>query len=38
MKIFTTPRMDRCIGCQSCALACARLVHKRLAGIAEVEN
>jgi len=30
MKIFTTPRMDRCIGCQSCSLACARLVHKRL--------
>ncbi len=22
--------MERCIGCQSCSLACARLVHKRL--------
>jgi len=30
MKIFTTPRMERCIGCHSCSLACARLVHKRL--------
>lgn len=30
MKILTTPRMDRCIGCHSCSLACARLVHKRL--------
>ena len=29
-KIFTTPRMDRCIGCHSCSLACARLVNKRL--------
>ena len=30
MKILTTPRMDRCIGCHSCSLACARLIHQRL--------
>lgn len=30
MKILTAPRMERCIGCHSCSLACARLVHKRL--------
>jgi len=30
MKQLTTPRMDQCIGCQSCSLACARLVHKKL--------
>uniref|UniRef100_A0A7V4LDR3 (Fe-S)-binding protein n=1 Tax=Desulfobacca acetoxidans TaxID=60893 RepID=A0A7V4LDR3_9BACT len=30
MKILTTPRMERCIGCHSCSLACARLVHHRL--------
>lgn len=30
MKLLTTPRMDRCIGCHSCSLACARLVHKQL--------
>lgn len=30
MKILTTPRMDRCIGCNSCSLACARLVHGKL--------
>jgi Fe-S-cluster-containing hydrogenase component 2 len=30
MKVLTTPRMERCIGCHSCSLACARLVHKRL--------
>ena len=30
MKILTTPRMERCIGCNSCSLACARLVHHRL--------
>ena len=28
MKILTAPRMERCIGCHSCSLACARLVHK----------
>lgn len=30
MKILTTPRMERCIGCHICSLACARLVHKRI--------
>ncbi len=30
MKILTTPAMNRCIGCHSCSLACARLVHRRL--------
>lgn len=30
MKILTAPHMERCIGCHSCALACARLVHKCL--------
>ena len=30
MKILTTPRMDQCIGCHSCSLACARLIHHRL--------
>ncbi len=30
MKKLVTPRMERCIGCHSCSLACARLVHKRL--------
>lgn len=30
MKILATPRMERCIGCNSCSLACARLVHGRL--------
>ena len=30
MKILTTPRMDQCIGCHSCSLACARLIHKKL--------
>lgn len=30
MKQLTTPRLDQCIGCQSCALACARLVHKKI--------
>jgi Fe-S-cluster-containing dehydrogenase component len=29
-KILTAPRMARCIGCHACALACARLVHRRL--------
>jgi Fe-S-cluster-containing dehydrogenase component len=24
------PRMERCIGCYACSLACARLVNKRL--------
>ena len=30
MKILTTPHMERCIGCYSCSLACARLVHHSL--------
>jgi Fe-S-cluster-containing hydrogenase component 2 len=30
VEILTAPRMERCIGCHSCSLACARLVHKRL--------
>ncbi len=30
MKILRALRMERCIGCHSCSLACARLVHKRL--------
>lgn len=30
MKQLITPRMDQCIGCQSCSLACARLVYKKL--------
>jgi Fe-S-cluster-containing hydrogenase component 2 len=24
MKILSTPRMERCIGCHSCSLACGR--------------
>ena len=28
MKTLKTPHMERCIGCHSCSLACARLVHK----------
>jgi Fe-S-cluster-containing hydrogenase component 2 len=30
MKILRASRMERCIGCYSCSLACARLVHKSL--------
>ncbi|MFW5489005.1 MAG: 4Fe-4S binding protein [Desulfovibrio sp.] len=30
MKVLRASRMDRCIGCHSCSLACARLVHKKL--------
>ena len=30
MKQLDAPRMERCIGCHSCSLACARLVHRRL--------
>lgn len=30
VKILTTPHLERCIGCYSCSLACARLVHRRL--------
>ncbi|MBG0776666.1 MAG: 4Fe-4S binding protein [Desulfovibrionaceae bacterium] len=38
MKILRASRMEQCIGCYSCSLACARLVHGQLswsnAGIA----
>ena len=30
MKRLAASKMERCIGCYSCSLACARLVHKRL--------
>lgn len=30
MKILVAPRMDQCIGCHSCSLACARLIHKNM--------
>lgn len=30
MKIHRAARMERCIGCHSCSLACARLVYKAL--------
>lgn len=30
MKQLTTPRMDQCIGCHSCSLACSRLIHQRI--------
>lgn len=33
MKRLTTPFMGRCIGCHSCSLACARLVHKQFSWI-----
>ena len=33
MKRLTTPYMARCIGCHSCSLACARLVHKQFSWI-----
>ena len=33
MKLLTAQRMDRCIGCHSCSLACARLVHKQFSWI-----
>lgn len=29
-KILVASRMERCIGCHSCSLACARLVHDAL--------
>ncbi|WP_029896104.1 4Fe-4S binding protein [Desulfohalovibrio reitneri] len=29
-KILRAPRMERCIGCHSCSLSCARQVHKKL--------
>ena len=30
MKQLKANRMERCIGCHSCSLACARIVHGRL--------
>lgn len=30
MKVLKIPRIERCIGCHACSLACARLVHKHL--------
>lgn len=30
MKHLVAARMERCIGCHSCSLACARLVHKNI--------
>jgi Fe-S-cluster-containing hydrogenase component 2 len=30
MKQLNTPRMDQCIGCHSCSLACARQIHKKI--------
>jgi len=30
MKHLITPRLDQCIGCHSCSLACARLVHNKI--------
>ncbi len=30
MKVHRAIRMERCIGCHSCSLACARLVYKSL--------
>lgn len=30
MKVLRATRMERCIGCHSCSLACARLVHRLL--------
>jgi Fe-S-cluster-containing dehydrogenase component len=30
MKILRATRMERCIGCYSCSLACARLLHQSL--------
>ena len=30
MKTLVASRMETCIGCHSCSLACARLVHRRL--------
>ncbi len=29
MKVLRASLMERCIGCHSCSLACARLVHKK---------
>ena len=29
-KILTAPRMARCIGCDSCMLACARMIYRSI--------
>lgn len=34
MKHLETPHMERCIGCNACSLACARLVHGKLSWLA----
>lgn len=33
MKVLQAPRIERCIGCHSCSMACARLVHKHISWI-----
>lgn len=33
MKKLSAVGMDRCIGCHSCSLACARIVHKQFSWI-----
>ena len=30
MKILRATRIERCVGCHSCSLSCARLVHQRI--------
>lgn len=30
MKVLAATKIERCIGCQICSLACARMVYKRL--------
>lgn len=30
MKRLITPRIDQCIGCHSCSLACARIVYRKI--------
>ncbi|MGE4551858.1 MAG: (Fe-S)-binding protein, partial [Desulfovibrionaceae bacterium] len=30
MKVLRAARMERCIGCHSCSLACARQVHSMI--------
>ena len=34
MKRLSATHMQRCIGCHSCSLACARIVHGRLSWLA----
>jgi thiosulfate reductase electron transport protein len=34
MKRLSASHMERCIGCNSCSLACARMVHRRLSWLA----